>query len=57
MEKTVAVLTIKEAGRMTAEGREELAEWLRAQADGVLAEGNNYADRFRARFLVYKRES
>jgi len=57
MEKSIAVLTIKEAGRMTAEGREELAEWLRAQADGVLAEGNNYADRFRARFLVYKRES
>jgi hypothetical protein len=55
MEKSIAVLTIKEAGRMTAEGREELAEWLRAQADAVVAEGEQYADRFRARLLVYKR--
>jgi len=56
MEKSIAVLTIKEASRMTTEGREELAEWLRAQADGVLEDGSNYADRFRARLLVYRRD-
>jgi hypothetical protein len=50
-EKAAAVLTLKDADKMTAKGRRQIAAWLRKQADALQAEGNNYASRFRARYL------
>lgn len=51
-EKSVAVLTIKDAGKMSAKGRNEIAAWLRHCADSLVKDGHNYSRRFRARYLV-----
>lgn len=50
-EKSAAVLTIKDADQMTDKGRREIATWLRKQANSLVQHGENYADRFRARYL------
>jgi len=49
--KSAATLTIKEADRMTEDGRKEVADWLRAQADSLEEGGHDYAARFRARYM------
>jgi hypothetical protein len=49
---TVAVLTITGSPNMKAKRREELAAWLRNQADALEIQGKNYSARFRARYLV-----
>jgi hypothetical protein len=50
-EKSAAVLTIKDGSQMTPEGRRSIAAWLRRQAKFFEKEGDQYADRFRARYL------
>lgn len=51
-EKSAAVLTIKEASKMTKKGRKDIATWLRRQADLLLKHGDQYIDgAFRARYL------
>ena len=50
-EKAAAVLTVLDADKMTAAGRKRIAAWLRSQADMITAEGDNYAPRFRGRYL------
>jgi hypothetical protein len=50
-EKSAAVLTIKDAGNMTPEGRKEVADWLRQCAKTLVKHGKDYAPRFRARYL------
>ena len=50
-EKTAAVVTIFDAGKMSPAGRKRIAAWLRNQADMILTEGDNYSDRFRGRYL------
>ena len=50
-EKTAAVVTIFDAGKMSPAGRKRIAAWLRSQADMILTEGDNYSDRFRGRYL------
>lgn len=50
--KSVAVLAIKDAASMTPAGRKVIAKWLRSHADLILAEGYNYAPKFRGRYLV-----
>lgn len=57
-EKSAAVLTIKDAGKMTPGGAKRVANWLRKQA-GYLersAERKALSDRYRARYL-YSGES
>lgn len=49
--KAAATLHIIDADKMTARGRKRIAAWLRAQADLITAEGDNYAPRFRGRYL------
>jgi hypothetical protein len=50
-EKSAAIVTIKEADRMTPAGRRRVAKWLRAQADMLVKEGKNYSPRFTGRYL------
>ena len=51
-EKSAAVLTIKEPGRMSKRGRADIAAWLRRQASFLLKHGDRYSDtRFTARYL------
>lgn len=50
-EKSAAVLTIKDAHRMSPKGRKEVAQWLRNHAEWLIEHGNEYAPRFRARYL------
>lgn len=47
----VAVLTLKGAGEMTKRERKQVAQWLRKQADALESSGDNYASRFRARYM------
>lgn len=51
-EKAVAVITIKDAGEMTADGRKVIADWIRRQADDLERDGPEYAGRFRARYMT-----
>jgi hypothetical protein len=50
-EKSAAVLTIKDADKMTEEGRRSVAKWLRRQARFLEEHGTDYSTRFRARYL------
>jgi len=49
--RTDAVLTIKEANKMSTGGKRILAKWLRDQANDLLKLGSNYSPRFRARYM------
>lgn len=51
-EKSAAILTIKEPGKMSRKGRAEIAAWLRRQANNLNNLGDQYTDgRFTARYL------
>ncbi len=52
--KSAAVLTIYDAGKMTPKGRNDVATWLRRQADDLKREGNSCAPLFRGRFQYRK---
>ena len=47
-----AVLTIKDPGLWSDEGRRAVADWLRKQADKLVSEGKDYSPRFRARYIT-----
>ena len=51
VEKSAAVLTIKDAALMTKRGRKAIADWLRRHADWLEEHGAEYDRRFRGRFL------
>lgn len=51
MEKSAAIVTIKDAGSMTQEGREQIAQWLRRHADMLIEDGWNYSARFTGRYM------
>ena len=51
IEKAAAVVTIRDANKMSAKGRKALAAWLRMHADMLLEHGKEYAPRFRGRYL------
>ena len=50
-EKSAAILTIKDAPKMTASGRRAVAQWLRKQAKFLEKDGSGFAKRFTARYL------
>ena len=50
-DKSAAVLTIKDAPKMTTQGRKDIAAWLRRQATQLLKHGPLYADRFTGRYI------
>lgn len=49
--KSAAVLTIRDAPKMGAKGKRDIANWLRRQADFLLKDGDQFANRFTARYL------
>lgn len=49
--KSVAIITIKEAARMSDHGRERIATWLERQAALLRRSGNNLIKRFTARYV------
>lgn len=49
--KSAAIVTIREAERMTPRGRRDIAEWLRRQARALIKDGPLYARRFTARYI------
>jgi hypothetical protein len=48
--KSAAVLTIHDAGNMTKIGKKNIANWLKKQANSLLADGHLYSKKFTARF-------
>jgi len=51
MEKSAAIVTIKDAPNMTKKGRKAIAEWLRQQASFLEQDGQRFSKRFTARYL------
>lgn len=50
-DKSAAVVTIKDAGKMTKKGRREVAAWLRKTAETLTKYGDELAPTFRARYI------
>jgi hypothetical protein len=50
-EKSAAIVTIKDAPKMTKRGRKNIAAWLRRQAAFLEQHGNEFAGRFTARYI------
>lgn len=48
--KSAAILTLKDAPKMTKRGRKEIASWLRRQARFLESHGTQLAGRFIARY-------
>lgn len=51
VEKSAAILTIRDAAEMTEEGRKEIARWLRRQTNLLLKHNTELASRYTARYL------
>lgn len=49
--RAVATLHVAGAARMTRQRRQQIATWLRKQAEALQSDGDRYAARFRARYL------
>jgi hypothetical protein len=50
-ERSAAILSIKDADKMSKKGRKAIAKWLQMHAQYLLQYGPNYAGRFRARYI------
>lgn len=48
--KNAATITIKDAAKMSADGRTRVAAWLRRQANTLEQEGKDYAPSFTANY-------
>lgn len=51
LEKSAAVLTLREVPKMTNSGRRQIAAWLRRQADDLVKLGDQYGPVLRARYI------
>ena len=51
VEKSAAIVTIKDAPSMSKRGRKAIAKWLRQHADWLEADGDKYSKRFTGRYL------
>lgn len=49
--QAAAIITIRNAGEMSARGRRRLADWLRRHAAFLLKHGKDYSGRFVGRYL------
>jgi hypothetical protein len=50
-EKSAAIVTIKDAAKMSPRGRRQIAAWLRRQAGFLERNADQLASRFTARYL------
>ncbi|QIG66914.1 hypothetical protein EVB41_083 [Rhizobium phage RHph_TM3_14A] len=55
-QKVIARFSVDQAGEMTEQGRKEIADWLRQQAEALEEEGHNYSTNFVARYICDVRE-
>ncbi len=55
--ESAAILTIKDAGKMTKKGRKQIAKWLMHEANMLEEIGDCYSKVFRSRYLFDKGES
>lgn len=53
--KSAAIVTIKDAAKMTPKGRKQVATWLRQHATDLVEGGARYAPRFTGRYLYEPR--
>lgn len=51
-DKSAAVLTIKDAQKMTPKDRREIAAWLQMHAKYLVEHGREYSPRFTGRYLA-----
>ena len=50
--KSVAVLSIRQASKMTKRGRRQVAAWIRKEADFLEEFGEQLSDNFRSRYIA-----
>lgn len=50
-EHAAAIITIKDAAKMTARGRRDIARWLRRHASFLERHASEFSARFTARYL------
>jgi triphosphoribosyl-dephospho-CoA synthetase len=50
-EKCAAIVTIRDADKMSEAGRERIADWMRQQAEQLVTEGHTYDGTFRGKYL------
>ena len=50
-ERSAAIVTIRDAAKMTKKGRRQIAEWLKRTAADLVELGHKYDGGFRARYL------
>ena len=51
VEKSAAIVTIKDAPSMTKRGRKAIAAWLRKHADWLEQDGDKYSKWFTGRYI------
>lgn len=49
--KSAAIITIKDAPRMSTKGKRAIAKWMKRQADFLLQNNKQLSPRFTARYL------
>ncbi len=54
--RSAAVLTLRDAARMTPKGRREIARWLERQARDLVEFGDQYSGTLRARYFRVPRD-
>lgn len=55
-QKVIARFVVDQAGEMTEQGRKEVADWLRHQAEALEEEGHNYSTNHVARYICEVRD-
>jgi hypothetical protein len=53
-EHTAAILTIRDAGKMSYAGRNSVAQWLRKCATELVNKGDKYSSGYRAKYIYLK---
>jgi hypothetical protein len=51
MYKSAAILTIKDADKITKKGKKDIADWLRKQAKALIKDGHLYHKKIIIRYL------
>jgi acetylglutamate kinase len=49
--KAAAIITLRDADKMSNEGRKEVAAWMRETAKSLVKDGNVYSGEIRFRYL------
>lgn len=55
-QRVIARFHVDQAAEMSEQGRKDIADWLRKQADTVEEEGHNFSSHFVARYIINTKE-